>query len=199
MLGGAIAPLFENTDELIKVLDGYDNFYWNKYYNMMAGKLGLDEVRPKDTDLFNQFERVLTIIKPDMTIFYQLLGDVDPEDGDMTDPAAHFSESFYGELKDSQRITFNDLLKNYIKRIKSNTINRDNSVKKMKENNPRFILRNYLLHQAAQDLETGDDVLFTKLQSAMKEPYSNKHDEFFVKRPAWAAQKAGCSMLSCSS
>jgi serine/tyrosine/threonine adenylyltransferase len=33
----------------------------------------------------------------------------------------------------------------------------------------------------------------------MKEPYSNKFDEFFQTRPEWASEKAGCSMLSCSS
>jgi uncharacterized protein YdiU (UPF0061 family) len=60
-------------------------------------------------------------------------------------------------------------------------------------------LRNYLLHKAIEDLEKGDDSLFVKLQQAMKEPYTAKHDEFFQKRPSWASQKAGCSMLSCSS
>jgi uncharacterized protein YdiU (UPF0061 family) len=69
----------------------------------------------------------------------------------------------------------------------------------MKASNPRFILRNYLLHQAIDGLQNGDSTLFEKLQEAMKEPYSNKFDEFFAKRPTWATQKAGCSMLSCSS
>jgi uncharacterized protein YdiU (UPF0061 family) len=69
----------------------------------------------------------------------------------------------------------------------------------MKATSPRFILRNYLLHKAIEDLEKGDDTLFLKLQNAIKEPYSGKFDEFFEKRPSWASQKAGCSMLSCSS
>jgi len=60
-------------------------------------------------------------------------------------------------------------------------------------------LRNYLLHQSIENLEKGNDELFRKLQQAMKEPYSHKFDEFFAKRPSWASQKAGCSMLSCSS
>jgi hypothetical protein len=56
-----------------------------------------------------------------------------------------------------------------------------------------------MLHQAIEDLEKGDNKLFEKLQEAMKEPYSTKFDEFFAKQPLWATQKAGCSMLSCSS
>jgi uncharacterized protein YdiU (UPF0061 family) len=69
----------------------------------------------------------------------------------------------------------------------------------MKENNPSFILRNYLLHQAIEELERGETALFQKLQNAMKTPYAETNDEFLVKRPDWASQKAGCSMLSCSS
>ena len=53
--------------------------------------------------------------------------------------------------------------------------------------------------ESIEDLEKGDDKLFVKLQQAMKEPYSKNFDQFFVKRPGWASQKAGCSMLSCSS
>ena len=44
-------------------------------------------------------------------------------------------------------------------------------------------------------LEKGDDALFVKLQEAIKEPYSDKFDEFFQTRPEWATQQAGCSML----
>jgi hypothetical protein len=56
-----------------------------------------------------------------------------------------------------------------------------------------------LLHQAIEELEKGNGKLFEKLQDAIKGPYSNKYDDFFIKRPDWANKKAGCSMLSCSS
>jgi uncharacterized protein YdiU (UPF0061 family) len=69
----------------------------------------------------------------------------------------------------------------------------------MRAANPRFILRNYLLHQAIEELEKGENTLFQQLQEAMKDPYSNQFDQFLRKRPDWASQKAGCSMLSCSS
>jgi uncharacterized protein YdiU (UPF0061 family) len=90
-------------------------------------------------------------------------------------------------------------MKTYLERIKTNTITRDEAIARMRKNNPRFILRNYLLHQSIEQLEKGDDSLFVKLQEAMKDPYSKRFDEFFAKRPDWATQKAGCSMLSCSS
>ena len=71
--------------------------------------------------------------------------------------------------------------------------------RRMQEHNPRFILRNYLLHQAIEELENGGNGIFTKLQEALKNPYSETYSEFYAKRPDWASQKAGCSMLSCSS
>jgi uncharacterized protein YdiU (UPF0061 family) len=83
--------------------------------------------------------------------------------------------------------------------MSKNNCTPEESFQKMRENNPRFILRNYLLHQAIEDLNNGDNKLFAKLEQAIKSPYSDGFDEFFKKRPDWATQKAGCSMLSCSS
>lgn len=197
-LAGAIAPLIDDHDKLGAVLETYNDFYWSKYFTMMANKLGLDEVRQKDTDLIQQFEKMLKTIKPDMTIFFQLLIDLSIDENEQ-DFVLHFQESFYKELKEDEIVMLNSLMKTYVERIKTNTISREESLLIMRKSNPRFILRNYLLHQSIEQLERGDNTLFVKLQEAMKDPYSNKFDEFFAKRPEWATQKAGCSMLSCSS
>jgi uncharacterized protein YdiU (UPF0061 family) len=78
-LGGAIAPLFPNTDELIKVIDMYDDFFWSKYYCDDGKQSGLDTVKPTDVTLFNDLDKMMKIIQPDMTIFYQLLSDLQLE------------------------------------------------------------------------------------------------------------------------
>jgi uncharacterized protein YdiU (UPF0061 family) len=199
-LGGAVAPLFENTDELVTVLNTYDDYFWNRYYQMMVNKTGLDELRAEDITLLSEFEKTLRLVKPDMTIFYQLLIDLPLEVESEEEVITFFGESLYrNELEQNEREALFKLISNYLKRLKTNTISREESAAKMKQSNPRFILRNYLLHQAIQDLEQGDNKLFTKLTEAIKDPYSDRFDEFFVKRPGWATQKAGCSMLSCSS
>jgi len=112
---------------------------------------------------------------------------------------SHFLESFYKPLTDEQAQLLFDWTLTYQERIGLNTISLQARLDIMQKNNPRIILRNYLLHQAIEKLEMGDASLFEKLQLAMKEPYSKNHDELFAKRPDWATQKAGCSMLSCSS
>ncbi|MBD1431553.1 hypothetical protein H8B06_01845 [Sphingobacterium sp. DN00404] len=87
----------------------------------------------------------------------------------------------------------------YQTRLKVNTCTREDSLLRMRKANPRFILRNYLLHMAIEELQRGENNLFVKLQQALKDPYSKSHDEFFGMRPDWATHQAGCSMLSCSS
>lgn len=196
---GAIAPLFTDTEKLSEALDAYTDIFIQGYHKMMGNKLGLDQVQAEDIPLINEFEKTLSVIKPDMTIFYQLLIYLPSELTTMEDTADHFKESFYKEIQADELRALHNLIKSYLTRIEKNACIREESMKLMRENNPRFILRNYLLHEAIEEMEKGDDRLFIKLQSAMKEPYSKNADEFFVRRPDWATQKAGCSMLSCSS
>jgi uncharacterized protein YdiU (UPF0061 family) len=134
-----------------------------------------------------------------MTIFYQLLIDLPIELDNEQNIIQYFKDSFYKELESTESDTFSALIKTYLKRIKTNTSTKLERIELMRKNNPRFILRNYLLHQTIEELEKGDNKLFLQLQEAIKNPYSKNFDEFFVKRPDWASQKAGCSMLSCSS
>jgi len=198
-LAGALASLFPDTAQLVAALETYGEVFYKKYYVMMGNKLGLDAVRPEDVKLFAQFEETLTALKPDMTIFYQLLIDLPLDVASEQEVVDHFAQSFYHELKVEERGTLVALIAAYLERLNTNSIQRQQSQQRMRETNPRFILRNYLLHQAIEELERGQQQLFTKLQEAIKDPYSKSFDEFFVKRPAWASKKAGCSMLSCSS
>jgi uncharacterized protein YdiU (UPF0061 family) len=198
-LASAIAPLLEETAALEAVLKGYEDVFWEKYHSMMANKLGLDELRAADKDLIARFEKVLSSVKPDMTIFYQLLIELPLDLEGEQEVVAHFEGSFYQEPEQTGKESLYSLVNAYAERIKANTCSREDSLNRMKENNPRFILRNYLLHQAIEELEKGENNLFLKLQDAIKKPYSNSFDEFFAKRPDWASKKAGCSMLSCSS
>ncbi len=198
-LASAIAPLLEGTDELVKILDGYDDFFWYKYSTMMAAKLGLDEVKAGDSDLMAALERTLIALKPDMTIFYQLLTDIPFNLRQDTDIITHFKDSLYKDLLPEQADMLSSFIKTYIRRMETNALTREESIQRMRSANPRFILRNYLLHEAIEQLEKGNNDLFLQLQEAIKEPYSKKFDQFFTKRPDWAGSKAGCSMLSCSS
>lgn len=198
-LANALVPLFETTDPLVEAVESYENIFWQKYYVMMGNKLGLDSVKDSDLDFINRFEQMLSSVEPDMTIFYQLLAELNSDQTTDEDIVEHFNEAFYKELSSEARTSFLQAIKAWRERVAANSISGEESLMKMAQNNPRYILRNYLLHKAIEELERGENQLFQRLQLAMKNPYSRDFDEFFMKRPEWATQKAGCSMLSCSS
>jgi serine/tyrosine/threonine adenylyltransferase len=199
-LASALAPLLEDTEPLVAALKEYEAHFWDNYHQMMVHKLGLDELRgEEDKTLISLTAQTLALVKPDMTIFYQLLMELPPELEDRQPLLEHFSDSFYSDLSGEQAAAFLNLIRKWKKRVSENKGVSQDTVERMRNTNPRFILRNYLLHQAIEGLEKGDATLFEQLQQALKDPYSKNWDQFLAKRPEWASKKAGCSMLSCSS
>ncbi|MES2766901.1 MAG: YdiU family protein [Bacteroidota bacterium] len=198
-LAGAIAPLFKNTEPLVAALEDFKTIYTQAHNDMFAAKLGLDALKPGDDALIAAFKDMLASIKPDMTIFFQLLADVPDAFKNEAEAVEFFKESLYKEPHPGEATQLFELMQQYSERLEMNAISREESRAIMQKANPRFILRNYLLHEAIEELQKGEDELFLKLQHAMKTPYSRDHDEFFKKRPEWATKQAGCSMLSCSS
>lgn len=195
-LANALSILFDDLEPLEEALNSYEEIFWSAYYGMMGKKLGLDQVNNEDKELITQFEKTLSSLQPDMTLFYRHLAEVTSKKHIIE----HFSSCFYRELNDPEKSDLTGLIENYLNRISQNSIPRELSREIMNRNNPRIILRNYLLHQAIEDLEKGDNKRFLRLQEAMKHPYETKgFEELVQKRPDWASNKAGCSMLSCSS
>jgi uncharacterized protein YdiU (UPF0061 family) len=198
-LASAIAPLFSKTDELVTAVESFQEIYFEKYYTMMGNKLGLDEISEADQQLCDSFEECLSQIKPDMTIFYQLLINL-PSSFDDEDVLLNwFKPGLYNLPAASDLTLLQQTISAYQNRINANRITSVEREAKMKAANPRFILRNYLLHHAITELQAGNAELFNRLKQALKSPYSNEHDEFFTLRPEWAMTQPGSSTLSCSS
>jgi uncharacterized protein YdiU (UPF0061 family) len=58
-----------------------------------------------------------------------------------------------------------------------------------------------MAQMAIDDAEAGDASLVTELLDLLRKPYEiqPEREKWFARRPDWAREKAGCSMLSCSS
>jgi uncharacterized protein YdiU (UPF0061 family) len=61
--------------------------------------------------------------------------------------------------------------------------------------------RNYLAQQVIEATERGDRSALPELLDVLRHPYTPQpgRERFAGLRPAWAREKPGCSMLSCSS
>ena len=67
--------------------------------------------------------------------------------------------------------------------------------------NPKYVLRNYMAQLAIDAANNDDYSVIDELHTLLKKPYQDQpqHEKWYAKRPDWAREKVGCSMLSCSS
>ncbi len=198
-LGNAIVPLIGETTPLEKILGKYQQDYLTKYYQQTAAKIGLTEIDDGFKKLAIELEEILEESEMDMTLFYRNLNKFD---------SAQPNE-FIGSLKDSsyaeEFLVFEskwiEWLENYAKRIVEENEDPPARIKQMNRQNPKYVLRNYMAQLAIDNADKGDYSLVEVLYEMLKKPYDEQPEmeKWFAKRPDWAKNRVGCSMLSCSS
>ncbi len=186
----SMVPLMDDPEKLQQVLDSYTDTFDGYHDKMWSAKLGLDVFKKSDEPLIRDLNLLLQEVETDMTIFFRLLCSIE-------EPSVDFlTDAFY----DTSKIPveqWNAWLQLWWDRIEGSP-NRE----EMRKANPKYVLRNWMAQLAIDAANEGDFSVAEQLYILLQNPYAEQpesEDEWFKKRPEWARNRVGCSMLSCSS
>lgn len=200
-LANALYPLIEAVEPLQAILGEYQDEMPKAYLNMMRSKLGLSEVDTNDQTLVADLEAILQQSETDMTIFFRELANFKKADG--SDGLALVGDAFYNPKDITGEIasTWEAWFATYRTRLQKELVNDVARADGMNAVNPKYVLRNYMAQLAIDAADKGEYTLLDDFFNLLKKPYDEqpKHQKWFAKRPEWARNKVGCSMLSCSS
>jgi len=198
-LANAIYPIIEEVEPLETILDQYKNDFEQQSLQMMKSKLGLFTSDEKDVELIQNLEDNLQLVETDMTIFFRNLSRFTNEKSglQLIKKAFYDFENSSDEVKNNWNLWF----KKYAKRLQIERVSPEERKEKMDAVNPKYVLRNYMSQLAIDTADEGDYSLIDELFQLLKKPYSEQpeNEKWFAKKPEWARDKVGCSMLSCSS
>jgi uncharacterized protein YdiU (UPF0061 family) len=198
-LANALYPIIEDVAPLETILKQYTTDFEQQSLTMMKSKLGLSISDADDLQLIQRLEDNLQLVETDMTIFFRKLSDfTDVESSlQLIEKAFYDFENISNEVKDTWNLWF----KKYANRLQKELISSEERKQKMDAVNPKYVLRNYMSQMAIDEADKGNYTLIDELFQLLKKPYETQpeQEKWFSKRPEWARNKVGCSMLSCSS
>ncbi|OIP46306.1 MAG: hypothetical protein COZ16_03420 [Flavobacteriaceae bacterium CG_4_10_14_3_um_filter_31_253] len=198
-LANALFPLIEEVAPLEAILNAYKTNFESQSLQMMKTKLGLFSSDKNDQKLIQNLEDTLQLTETDMTIFFRLLSDFSSEKNGFE----LIQEAFYDieNINENIKTKWQNWFEIYANRLQKESISGVERKQKMDAFNPKYVLRNYMAQLAIDSANLEDYSLIEELFQLLKKPYDEqpKHQKWFAKRPEWARDKIGCSMLSCSS
>ena len=191
----ALLPLIEDVEHVQDIVDSFPSVFSHAYRSRMAAKLGLETLEDETLirDLFDWMQGFET----DWTLFFRRLMTVDPENPD----ASVLADAFYQPPSVADLETIQAWLDSWAHLVLTDGADHVLRLDRMTAANPWFIPRNYLVFQAIEAAEKGDLTLLNDLFDAARTPYTEQEgrEHLAVRRPDWARQQPGASMLSCSS
>ena len=200
-LANALYPLIDEAEPLEDILTEFKVKYAHQSHVMLCNKIGLYSPDKTSDGVIYSLEENLRVSEMDMTLFYRELSSFDSfkwqEFKLILKQCSYMNES---ELI-SHFPKWKDWFRVYKKLVLAEDIEKKSRLEKMKLTNPKYVLRNYMAQLAIEKAEIGDYSLIDELYLLLQNPYDEQPnmEKWYAKRPEWAKQKVGCSMLSCSS
>ncbi|RYZ08657.1 MAG: YdiU family protein [Myxococcales bacterium] len=213
-LANALYPLVPDVAALESSLEIYGQTLDSARAASVAAKLGLSslndaELTPQgaaripDATLASDLTELLASAETDMTLFYRHLADVSTLATTDAELLAPLEIAFYepANVSAEHRAGLAQWLRRYAARVKEDGTSDEDRRRRMNAVNPKFVLRNYVAQLAIDAAEQGDGSVVQELLGVLQRPFDEQpgRERYAEKRPEWARNRPGCSMLSCSS
>jgi uncharacterized protein YdiU (UPF0061 family) len=147
---------------LQKVVDQFPELYRQAYLKRMRSKLGLLSSQPEDAKLITDWLAILADVQADYSLSFRALLGVEGQHplvlADYVAPSK----------------TVDDWLDAYQQRLGNDASTASQRWQLLKQNNPAYILRNYLAQQAIERAEQGDFSEVDRLFHALQHPYDEQ-------------------------
>lgn len=207
-LANALYPLAGETKPFEEILQDYPRIFDEHWREMMAAKLGLRNFDPaKDQAMVEELFLLLIEKETDMTIFFRKLGQVAEAligvEWSVEACTALLQPAWYQpeKLGPDYLRRLAAWLAVYRQRLRAEAGEKGERRARMNQANPKYVFRNYLAQQAIDQAEAGNYQPIRELLDLLRRPYDKQpeREHFAARRPDWARNQPGCSMLSCSS
>ena len=196
MFWAAVRPLLAEDADALELLDnvrqGFAETMQQQLQTMWAAKLGLAEFDPQ---LFNQLIKLMSQSEVDYTIFFRELSNI-PDD------ILALKKSFYVNTSTQLDEKWQNWLTAWRKLVIQDD-NQEEVSKKMKQVNPKFTWREWLIVPAYEQAQQGDYSLVKELQEVLNHPYEEQsqaiEEKYYRLKPKAFFNAGGISHYSCSS
>lgn len=192
----AVGPLLEGSKELQEfeeIRQGFAGAMQVELESMWASKLGLETF---DSGLFQVLMRLLLETGVDYTIFFRELSKIPIAVSDL-------KKSYYREIPEELDRKWQSWLSQWREQVLANGTDLGAVSAKMKQVNPKYSWREWLVVPAYQKAANWDYTLVRELQEVLCSPYEEQSPEIEAKyyrlKPTEYFQAGGVSQYSCSS
>ena len=201
-LANALYPLIEEAEPLETILNHFAKKYDEDFSEMMWRKLGITLKKEENEQFIQQLLYNLEQTETDYTIFFRNLNQIHKTDS-VEECVSKINFAFYKPEEVTGIIleTWHFWFAQYLTILKDEPNSDSERKTQLNAVNPKYVLRNYMAQTAIELAEKTDYSLIDELYTLLLNPYEEQpqYEKWFAKRPDWARQKIGSSMLSCSS
>jgi len=200
-LANALYPLVNEAEPFEKILENFKVLYTTSYHEMMCYKLGISEAKAIQQSFVKNLESLLYKSEIDMTLFFRKISEVEYMKFEQMWTIVLETSYSNNETLVKQKENWSAWFTEFQSILIREGLDQTERISQMKTVNPKYVLRNYMAQLAIDAANKGDYSVLNELYTLLLNPYEDQDDmnKWFVKRPDWAKEKVGCSMLSCSS